>query len=392
LNTSSHPTTAQPAAKSPQHTKLIPSHYLMTCRVDNWIRLLHENHWQIARDKWGQFFYMFLTALALTPFTLLEKLLYTLPVRGHRLKKDPVFIIGHWRSGTTYLQNLMSRDPQFAWFDPLNTALFNNSLVLGKICAPIVRHSLRGARPMDNVKYAMDLPMEDVFALNLISPHSIIHLLAFPKNYQFYISKAFIDEQPPLARNSWERAMEYVVRKVSYRKKNKQLLMKSPDHTCHIPALRNLFPRAKYINIHRNPYVTIMSTIHMFIKQTELLRLTDWPEGDLEELLEDAITDLFARMYQKLFAMQQNGDFDEGTFVEIAYEELEADPIRCLSRIYTTLGIPNYGEALPHFQAYVDGQKNYVKNKFQISPRLRDKINDKLGFYFEHYGYPMITE
>ena len=39
--------------------------------------------------------------------------------------------------------------------------------------------------------------------------------------------------------------------------------------------------------------------------------------------------------------------------------------------------------------AYLESQKNYKKNKFELTPRLRDKINAKLGFYFEHYGYEM---
>ena len=45
----------------------------------------------------------------------------------------------------------------------------------------------------------------------------------------------------------------------------------------------------------------------------------------------------------------------------------------------------------PSFQIrdYVESQKNYQKNKFDMDPRLVRKINEQLGFYFEHYGYPM---
>ena len=34
-------------------------------------------------------------------------------------------------------------------------------------------------------------------------------------------------------------------------------------------------------------------------------------------------------------------------------------------------------------------RRGYQKNKFDISPRLVRKINAKLGFYMEHYGYEM---
>src|SRR6185369_16768385 len=44
---------------------------------------------------------------------LTERLIYGRRVAQLDLPTDPVFILGHWRSGTTLLHNLMSRDPQF---------------------------------------------------------------------------------------------------------------------------------------------------------------------------------------------------------------------------------------------------------------------------------------
>ena len=75
-----------------------------------------------------------------------------------------------------------------------------------------------------------------------------------------------------------------------------------------------------------------------------------------------------------------------------AYEELERDPVACLGGIYEALGLDGFEAARPRFEAYVAGQKDYVKNHFTLTPRLRGKINGELGFYFEHYGYEMRTE
>ena len=175
--------------------EIYKAHYLISCRIDNWVRLLRENKFKISKDKVPQLLYMLGTSILLTPFTLLESAIYAAPIRRHKMKKDPVFIIGHWRSGTTYLQNLLSKDKQFGWCDPVSTTTFCNSYLLKPLVAKVQRNVLKDARPMDNMEYKLDLPMEDVFALNLISTHSIIHLLAFPQNFRHYLKESFTDEQ-----------------------------------------------------------------------------------------------------------------------------------------------------------------------------------------------------
>lgn len=370
---------------------LYMAHYLTTCRLDNWFRLLRENNFKISADRIPQLLYMLASGLLLTPFTLLESLIFAVPIRRHRFRKDPVFIIGHWRSGTTYLQNLLSRDRQFGWCDPVSTTTFCNSYLLGWLLGRIQGKLLGQARPMDNMKYSLDLPMEDVFALNLISTHSIIHLLAFPQNYRHYLKESFTGELPQKAQEEWERSTMYILRKISMRKGGKQLVLKSPDHTCHLEHLSGMFPAAKYINLHRDPYVTIMSTINMFHKQTEKLRLNHPPE-DLDTVLEDAIVELFEHMYRKLFAFQDSGGFQEGSVVDISYDQLSKEPEESLRKIYEELGLDGFEEAAPRFREHIASVSKYVKNKFELTPRLRDKINAKLGFYFERYGYEMTVE
>lgn len=371
---------------------LYHAHYLLDCRLDNWLRLLHQNGWHIEKSKRLQALYITGASLLTAIPALLEALIFELPIRLHKMKKDPVFIIGHWRSGTTYLQNIMSRDPQFGWCDPVSTTTFNNSYLLGWYTAKVQQKVLAGARPMDNMKYGLDLPMEDVFALNLISTHSIIHMIAFPRNYEHYLHEAFVEDLSPRQKRQWAYSLKYVLQKISLRKGGRQLLLKSPDHSCHVAALQELYPDAKFICMHRDPYVTVMSTINMFKKQMDLIRLAELPDGDMDVLLEQVITGIFARMYKTIFAMRDAGAFAPGHFVEVAYTDLERDPEGCLRQIYTQLELDGYDAALPQMRAYIDAQKGYVKNHFNIGPRLKKTVNEQLGFYFERYGYPMEEE
>ena len=76
-------------------------------------------------------------------------------------------------------------------------------------------------------------------------------------------------------------------------------------------------------------------------------------------------------------------------YIDIKYEDFCKDPEGYVKQIYDHLGIDGFEEAKPYFDAYLESQKNYQKNKFELTPELRDKINAKLGFYFAHYGYEM---
>lgn len=363
------------------------SHNLLGCRFDNWLRLKRAN--PITKENRMQAAFITVVSFVLAIPAALEWLIYYRPIKKTKLKKDPVYIVGYWRSGTTFLQNLLTRDPQYAWFDPVKTVSFNNCILLRPLLEKAEKYLLRGARPMDNLEYELDLPMEEVFAQATISTQAISHMLVFPDggNGVKYIETAFIDEQDEKKQKEWQKAYDYLLKKVTYLNHGKQLLLKSPENTCRIGALKRCYPGAKFINIYRNPYTVVMSTINMFTKEMGLFCLN---EPAPPEVIEDVTINLFERIYKKAF--RELEEMPEADRIDIKYEDFCQDPLGYLEKIYTSLGIDGYEEAKPYFEKYLDSQKNYQKNKFELDPRLRDKINGKLGFYFEHYGYEMITE
>ena len=365
------------------------AHYLLGCRFDNWVKLLFQNKFRIQFSKLPMALFITLTSALTFPIALLEKLICDRKIKKSAPKTDPVFIIGHWRSGTTYLQNILSRDPQFGWCDPVSTTTFSISHLLRKPLTMIEKNALKTARPMDNMEYKIDLPIEDTFALATISTHSIIHMISFPVHYKNYISGAFVSDLTAAEQENWKKSYSYIINKLTWFYGGKQLLLKSPDNTAHMTQLLELYPNAKFVNIHRDPYTTVMSTIHMFKKQMEIIRLAPLPEGDLDVILEDTIVYIFKRMYTELFELENT---ISDRMITISYRELSSSPYKSLETIYRELDLPGYGEALPHITKYIDSQKNYVKNRFTITPRLRNKINSELGFYFTHYGYEMETE
>ena len=363
-----------------------PGHYLLGCRLDNWLRLLHHNRYRIDGSKILQTLAITGTSLLLSPFALLEHALYAPRVRRTELKKDPIFILGFWRSGTTYLQNMLSRDRQFAWADPMSINLFPVSQTLGGLLSPILSRSLKDARPMDNLEYRLDLPMEETFAMMTVSEHDLLHLLAFPKNYQTYVDCTFLADLGEKDRERWMRQYDFLLKKLTLTKGGKQLILKSPDNTARIRELREQYPDSRFINIHRNPYATLRSAIHMLKKQMDIMELTERPEN-FEELMEDIFVDIFERMYREMFEIQK--DIPANRWVDLPYADFVAAPVERLREIYERLEIGDFAAARPYFEAHAESQRSYVKNKLDISPRLRQRINEKLGFYFEHYGHDM---
>jgi hypothetical protein len=231
--------------------------------------------------------------------------------------------------------------------------------------------------------------MEEVFAQATISTQAISHMLVFPDggNGVKYIETAFIDEQDEKRRREWRKAYDYVLKKATYLEKGKQLMLKSPENTCRLMELKRCYPGSKFINIYRNPYVVVQSTKNMFKKEMGLLSLSTPPT---DEFIEDTILELMQRIYKKAF--RELYAMPEHDYIDIKYEDFVKDPMPYMEKIYTHLGLDGFEAAKPNFQKYLDSMQNYKTNSYQMDGTLRKKINEKLGFYFEHYGYDMVYD
>jgi len=73
----------------------------------------------------------------------------------------PLFVIGHWRSGTTYLHNLLSLDPSYGYCSTFQTILPGVFLGSEQTFKPLVTASIPTTRPMDDVPMGPDLPPEE---------------------------------------------------------------------------------------------------------------------------------------------------------------------------------------------------------------------------------------
>ena len=82
------------------------------CIFHSWIRMLAKNHFLIHPSK--MYIGCVITAISVLHLglRLLQKGLYGTGPENTQLKQPPVFIIGHWRTGTTLLHELLILDPR----------------------------------------------------------------------------------------------------------------------------------------------------------------------------------------------------------------------------------------------------------------------------------------
>src|SRR5262249_55673566 len=170
------------------------------------------------------------------------------------IRHAPIFIIGHWRTGTTLLHEFLIRDPRHTYpntyecFDP------NHFLLSEAFFLRWMRFLMPSRRPMDNMAAGYERPQEDEFALCMLGQPSPYLTIAFPNRPPQYGEYLDLQGLPPGAVSRWQRAFLRFLQHLTF-KDPRRLILKSPPHSCRIPVLLELFPDARFVHIVRDPYV-----------------------------------------------------------------------------------------------------------------------------------------
>ena len=122
-----------------------------------------------------------------TFFQWLQRVFY-----GRRARKisfennPPIFILGHWRSGTTHLHYAFSRDPRLGYLSNFQTFLYTVALLSKTWLRPVVSRFMPETRPQDNVKVDADAPAEEEQPLSMVSLCTGIHSFFFGRETSYF--------------------------------------------------------------------------------------------------------------------------------------------------------------------------------------------------------------
>lgn len=350
------------------------------CDFIPWIRLLARNRFAVG---WRHLY----IAIIVTIVSFFHMLLRWLQQAwyGQRIKRTPItnapiFIIGHWRTGTTLLHELLILDPCHTYPNTYQCMEPNHFLLTEELVKRYLWFLMPSRRPMDNMAAGWDRPQEDEFALCMMGVPSPYLTIAFPNRPPVYPEYLTLEGLSARDLSAWKNGFFALIQRLTY-KDNRRLVLKSPPHSCRIKVLLELFPDARFVHVVRNPYVVYPSTVNLWksLYQTHGLQTPTF-DG-----LEEHVFTTFVRLYDALDKGKKL--VDPSRYYELRYEDLVRDPIEQMRTLYERLELPGFEDVLPKLKEYVDRTKGYETNQYELPAELREKIRQRWGDVIRWYGY-----
>jgi hypothetical protein len=342
----------------------------------------------LARNRFGVSLSRLHYALGVSAFcpvtsmlAIAQKLGWSRAIAKTQLKRPPVFILGHWRSGTTLLHEYLGLDPKFA--SPTTYQCFApwHFLLTEGLIARYGNWLLPDRRPMDNMKAGWALPQEDEFALmNLGAPSPYLRLM-FPNHPVPFAETLDSARFAPKDLKVWRQQLEWFVKALTY-KTRKQLLLKSPPHTGRLAILRQMYPESKFIHIVRDPRKLYPSTMKLWNSLDENQALQSPTD---QSRLESFVLDSLVSMYHAF--ERDRSSVPESQIIDVRYETFIAKPIDTLEKIYQHLGLGSFDSVRSSWEAKSEQERGYQTNKLQIDPQQEAMILDRWSDYARKYGY-----
>jgi len=353
-------------------------------RLSTWWGILCRNRFRIHPTRWAMAFMTTLFATVNSCSSVWENFLYRKKLRDARIEDPPLFIVGHWRSGTTFLHELMVLDPRHSYPRTIDCLLPNQFLHCGDFIRKYLGIVLPSKRPMDNMAAGWDRPQEDEFALMNMGAPSPYLSMAFPNNPPEGVDYLDFEGVSDEDLDSWKNTLLEFLRRLQIKDK-RRMVLKSPTHTGRVEVLAKMFPDAKFVHIVRDPYSVFPSTVRLW---KSLYTTQGFQSPKFKEINEHVYT-----CFERMMSAYERGhqSIPDGHLCEVRYEDLARDPIGQLRRVYDELDLGEFDAALPHFEEHVAGLKEYKTNTFQLDEDIKSDIDRRWAPFIDKYGYGQAT-
>ena len=356
------------------------SYFITGICTDKLMKLVFRNGISFQPKYIGRFLFLFYFSKLTSIFSAMERLLYRKKINQMACPDNPIIIIGHWRSGTTFLHQLLNQSPDLTAPSLFQVGTPECFLISRKFLIPHIVPFLTKKRSVDNVAIGLDEPQEDEYALFRMTTVSPVEELIFPKHSHFFLDdiSTYLPDynHEPL----WREALITLVKKLAY-ESGKKIVLKNPFHSMRIPYLRKLFPKVKFIHIYRNPLDVIPSTIHMWsiVGQQNTLR-KEFKQPSLESIVKTYDTMLW-KIRKDLAEIPQND------YCEVGFEMLERKPVEVIKRICCMIDVPLSETYRENIGTFLKKVSKYQKNSYCLLKSERDYIKRNLKHHMKYYGY-----
>jgi hypothetical protein len=326
--------------------------------------------------------------ILLEPLRWVE-LTYNNKINRHVIAQDPVFVLGYYRSGTSFLHELLTKDDRFGHHTNFQMILPDMALSSEKILAPFFDFIFRLFHlqdPVHRVPLSLRFPGEEDGAMTTaLNPRGAAWGHFFPQRMMEQFRKYVLFEGIPESEiESWKRDYMFLVKKISLAGGGKQLVLKSPPNTARVKQLLTLFPQAKFIFIHRNPYEVYTSN-KQFWKVINKIYVV----GSTRSVhVNDIILDTYAGIMDRY--LQEKELIPEGQLIEVRYEHFIEQPMAQVRTIYETLRLGDLSHCEQAMQKHTERQKSFTRLKHTLPPDEQALANTKLERFLRHWNYPLL--
>jgi len=349
--------------------------------LPHWVKLLRKEGAHIDASRFPRALAITTQSLKNAPLAMVEHRRYNSAIEEAPLQ-PPLFVLGHWRGGTTHLHQLLAQDPRFAYPTNFQVAFPQTFLTAKAFEYRIISYFLPSHRPMDNMEWNLDSPQEDEFALCSMTFLSPCMGWVFPRERARFDRYLTFDGVDPAEVAIWKQAFQSFLKKLQWHY-GRALILKSPQHTARIRLLLEMFPQARFVHIHRDPCRVFQSSLHTFRVIFGMNSLQRFHAENIDEWIIQQYKAMYAAYFRDRLGIPP------GHLYEISYEQLERDPEGEISKRYQALGLPDFEAVRPKLRTYLSSISGFRKNTFtELSPELRSRISLEWRACFEHWGYP----
>ena len=298
---------------------------------------------------------------------------------GKAKVQPPIFLLGFWRSGTTFLHELFCCDARFGF--PSTYACMNSAHFL---LTEEGFHKRRGKqeayRPMDNMQYSWASPQEDEFALLCMGVPSAYEGLLVPSLMADPRTLVDLRCRSSEEQERWKQRLDLLLRELTVQQ-NKPMILKSPTHGFKFPFLPSLFPGSRFVIIERNPYEVFASNLKLWATLLNMYSLEAASPGQIEKFVlaaypthEEAIAEGIRNVAPEVVT-------------RVRYEDLVANPIGEMQRIYSELKLTGFEDARPAMEQYLTSVSGHQRNRLTLSPAQKASVDEVWGSLIRDKGY-----
>ncbi|HUO25350.1 MAG TPA: sulfotransferase [Candidatus Aquilonibacter sp.] len=291
----------------------------------------------------------------------------------------PIFLLGFWRSGTTFLHELFCCDEGFGF--PSTYACMNPAhFLLSEASFQQKTAKQPTLRPMDNMKYSWASPQEDEFALLCLGAPSPYEALLAPSLMRDPERLLDLRRRSGEEQERWAQTIRQFLRLLTVQQ-GKAMVLKSPPHGFRLPLLPALFPDARFVIIERNPYEVFASNLKLWRTLLEMYSLENFSTEEIEAFV------LAAYIIHEKAIFEGARNLAKAKLARVRYEKLAADPLGELERIYSELELEGFGEAQPALRKHLARVAEHQRNRFVLSGGQKAAAEEKWGSLIGEKGY-----